>query len=383
MLILATAQALFQTTSVLVLTIGSLAAAQITSRPELLTAPIAAMLLGTALATFPASTLMARIGRRAGFILGAVLGVIGGLASAGGVWLHSLPMLCAGTLLVGTYQGFAQFYRFAASEVADDAFRPKAISLVLAGGIAAAFLGPALALAGSTLLAPLYAGSFLILSFISVLAAGVLLWLRVPAPAVARAEAGQGRSWREMVTQPIYFVALFGAVTGSGVMTLAMTATPIAMAHHHHSLDASALVIQLHILGMFVPSFFTGALVSRFGVVKVMTAGVLTLGGYIGITLSGVGFGSFSIALALLGIGWNFLYVGGTTLLTKAYAPEEKSKAQATNDMAVFVVGFVCSLAAGGLLQKFGWQLLNVLLLPWLVCALTLLLWFATREAKT
>lgn len=381
-MILAAAQALFQTTSVLVLTIGSLAASHITREAGLLTAPIAAMLLGTAIATFPASAVMARIGRRSGFILGAGLGVVGGLLAAGGVWFHSLLMLCGGTCLVGAYQGFAQFYRFAASEVSDDAFRPRAISLVLAGGIVAAFLGPTLARAGSAWLGPLYTGSFLVLSAICLAAMALLLCLRIPAPAAGGAKAEEGRSWLVMVTQPVYLVALFGAATGAGVMMLAMTATPIAMAHHHHSLDASAMVIQLHILGMFVPSFFTGALIARFGVLKVMIAGVLVLAADIFISLSGVGVGSFSIALILLGIGWNFLYVGGTTLLTQAYTPAEKSRAQATNDMTIFVVGFAGSLGSGVLLQTLGWQMLNLVLLPWLAVALIVLSWFAMRKAK-
>lgn len=379
--ILTAAQALFQTTSVLILTIGSLAAARISDRADFLTAPIAAMLLGTAVATVPASVLMSRIGRKAGFLLGAMLGIAGGLLAASGVWLKSLLLLCCGTFLVGAYQGFAQFYRFAASEVADDAFRPKAISLVLAGGIVAAFLGPFLARAGSAWLTPLYTGSFLILSLVSLVAAGLLTWLRLPAP-IAEITRARSRSWFEMVAQPVYLVALFGAATGSGIMMLAMTATPIAMAHHHHSLEASATVIQLHILGMFVPSFFTGGLIARFGVLKIMTAGVLALAAHILISLSGIGFTSFSAALVLLGIGWNFLYVGGTTLLTRAYAPEEKGRAQATNDMTIFVVGFVCSLSAGGLLQHLGWQMMNLALLPWLGLALGVLAWFGIRAAR-
>ena len=380
-LILALAQALFQTTSVLVLTIGALAAGQVTDRPALLTAPIAAMLLGTAAATFPASALMARIGRRPGFLLGAGLGILGGVVAAAGVWLHSLALLCVGTFMVGAYQAFAQFYRFAASEVADDAFRPKAISLVLAGGIIAAFLGPTLARAGSAWLPALYAGSFLILSIVSVAASGVLLGLRIPPPPHDQ-QTIKNRSWLKMVTQPVYLVALFGAATGSGIMMLAMTATPIAMDHHQHSLADSATVIQFHILGMFVPSFFTGSLIARFGVLRIMIAGVLILAADIAISLSGVGFASFSLALILLGIGWNFLYVGGTTLLTKAYEPAEKGRAQATNDMTIFIVGFVCSLGSGALLQALGWQILNAVLLPWLATALGVLSWFALRKAR-
>ncbi len=201
-LLLASAQALFQTVSVLVMTVGGLAGAQISSRPELATMPIAAMFLGTAVATFPASMWMTKVGRRGGFILGALLGVGGGLIAAAGIWFGHLLLLSAGTFLVGTYQAFAQFYRFAAGEVANAAFRPRAISLVLAGGIVAALLGPMLGRLGGPLLEPHYVGSFLVLAAVSLLAAGVLTGVRVPPTVTSRAEASEGRPWHIIVFQP-------------------------------------------------------------------------------------------------------------------------------------------------------------------------------------
>jgi MFS family permease len=166
-------------------------------------------------------------------------------------------------------------------------------------------------------------------------------------------------------------------------MILAMTATPLAMVHHHHDLSAAATVIQLHVLGMFLPSFFTGSLIARFGVLRVMLTGVLLLAGHVVTTLTGVGFGSFAGALVLLGVGWNFLYVGGTTLLTGTYTSAERGRAQATNDMTIFAVGLACSFSAAALLQSFGWQLLNVLLLPWLVLAAASLMWLGySRRAR-
>lgn len=232
-ILLASAQALFQTASVLVMTVGGLAGGQIASRPDLATVPIAAMFLGTAITTFPAAGWMARAGRRAGFILGASLGVLGGLTAALGIWLGMLWILALGTLLVGSYQAFAQFYRFAASEVADDAFRPRAISFVMAGGIVAALLGPMLGRFGGPLLQPLYAGSFLILAVISLIGAGILLGLRMPDAKADHVDPSQGRPWSQIVLQPGYLVALFGAVTGYGIMILAMTATPIAIKPNH------------------------------------------------------------------------------------------------------------------------------------------------------
>jgi len=381
--LLASAQALFQTVSVLVMTVGGLAGGMIASRPELATMPIAAMFLGTAVTTFPASMWMAKVGRRAGFVLGALLGVAGGLIAAAGIWIGSLALLAAGTFLVGAYQAFAQFYRFAAGEVADDTFRPRAISLVLAGGVVAALAGPMVGRMGAPLLDPEYAGSFLLLAVVSLLGAGVLLGLRVPAPKEEIGNATLGRPWIAIVSQPAYLVALFGAATGYGVMILAMTATPLAMVHHHHDLSTAATVIQLHVLGMFLPSFFTGSLIVRFGVLRVMLTGVLLLAGHVATTLTGVGFGSFAGALVLLGVGWNFLYVGGTTLLTGTYNSAERGRAQATNDMTIFVVGLACSFSAAALLQAFGWQMLNVLLLPWLAFAAGALMWLGySRRAR-
>lgn len=373
--VLASAQALFQTVSVLVMTIGGLAGAQLTSRPGMATVPIATMFLGTAVAMFPASALMAKVGRRTGFMLGALLGVLGGLTAAFGMWLASLPLLAFGTFFAGTYQAFAQFYRFAASEVADDAFRPKAISLVLAGGIVAALLGPTLARYGGDLLGPLYMGSFVMLTAVAALGLCVLSLLDMPKPHIAEVTSGEGRPWRLIVTQPTYLVALFGALTGYGIMILAMTATPLAMLHHDHPLASAAAVIQLHVLGMFLPSFFTGALISRLGAPRVMLLGVGVLMLHVVTTFSGTGFSSFASALVLLGVGWNFLYIGGTTLLTTTYSPEEKSRAQTTNDMVIFAVGLSCSFGAAGLLNIFGWQMLNALMLPWLGCAALAITW--------
>ncbi|TWO68038.1 MFS transporter [Caenimonas sedimenti] len=379
-LVLATAQALFQTASVLVMTIGGLAGALVAPSPELATLPIAAMFLGTAVTTVPASTWMAKVGRRSGFLAGSLLGVLAGLLAALGLWLGSLWLLSAGTFLVGAYQAFAQFYRFAAGEVADEAFRPRAISLVLAGGVVAALLGPLLGRWGGPLLNATYMGSFLLLSVASLLAAGVLLGLKIPPAPAATAQGG--RPLLDIVRQPAYGVALFGAATGYGVMILAMTATPLAMVHHQHHLSDATMVIQLHVLGMFVPSFFTGSLIARFGVLRIMLAGVALLAGHVLISLTGTGFHSFAGALVLLGVGWNFLYIGGTTLLTTTYTPAEKGRAQAANDMTIFAVGLLASLVAAPLLQLLGWQSLNLLLLPWLAVAAAALSGFGIVRAR-
>ena len=379
-LILASAQALFQVVSVMVMTVGGLAGGQIAESPRWATLPIATMFRGTAAMMFPASMWMARVGRRTGFLCGTLLGVAGGLVAAFGISSASLPALALGTFLVGNYQAFAQFYRFAASEVADEAFRPRAISLVMAGGVVAALAGPMLARLGGPILQPEYLGSFLILAVVSLVAAGVLLGLHVPAPAQAVVENGKGRPWQQVIRQPAYLVAIFGSATGYGIMILAMTATPIAMVHHHHALGTAATVIQLHVLGMFLPSFFTGSLIARFGVLRIMLTGVALFFGHILMTLTGTGFGSFSSALILLGVGWNFMYIGGTTLLTSTYAPAEKAQAQAINDMSIFAVGLVCSFGAGGLFEVLGWQAMNLVLIPWLALAAASLGWLSLKQ---
>jgi MFS family permease len=381
-LLLATAQALFQTASVMVMAVGGLAGALVTGDPRLATAPIAAMFLGTAVSTVPASMWMARVGRRPGFVFGAALGVLAGVVAALGLWLGSLIVLSIGTFLVGAYQAFAQFYRFAAGEVADDAFRPRSISLVLAGGIVAALLGPAIGRLGGPLLSPTYVGSFLLLALVSLVAAMLLTRLQMPVPPPSPAGL-VARPLAQIVRQPTYLVALFAAATGYGVMILAMTATPIAMVHHHHALADAATVIQLHVLGMFLPSFFTGSLIARFGVLRVMLTGVALLTGHVLTTLTGTGFESFAAALILLGVGWNFLYVGGTTLLTTTYTAAERGRAQATNDLSIFAVGLLSSLSAGALLDAAGWQMTNLLLLPWLAAAALALLALAWMQRQS
>lgn len=377
--LLATAQALFQTVSVLVMTIGGLAGSILAPSPEWATAPIAAMFLGTAVSTVPASMWMTRVGRRIGFIAGASLGTLGGLLAAAGIFTSSLTLLCLGTFLAGTYKGFAQFYRFAAAEVASNTFKPRAISLVLAGGIVAALVGPLLARLGGDLLQPAYTASFLFLAVASALAVGVLLGVDIPRSVDTAADKASARPLRDIIRQPTYLVALFGAVTGYGVMILAMTATPLAMVHHNHSIGAMATVIQLHVLGMFLPSFFTGSLIARFGVLRIMFVGIVLLTGHVLISLTGTGIYSFTAALILLGVGWNFLYVGGTNLLTRSYRAAERGKAQAANDMTIFVVGLLASFSAGVLQNTVGWQSLNLALLPWLVLAAVAIIWLGRK----
>lgn len=382
--LLASAQAFFKTVYIAVMTIGGLAGAAISGSTRWATLPIASMFLGTALMMFPASLWMAKVGRRTGFLGGAILGTVGGLIASLGILENSLFTLAAGTLLIGCYQAFAQFYRFAASEITDTSFRPRAISLVMAGGVAAALIGPTLAQVGGPLMHPEYLGSFLIIAVLCLVSVGILHGFHVP-PVYASVtdKDTPSRPWLDIVSQPTYLVALFGGATSYGIMILAMTATPLAMLYHSHELGTTAAVIQLHVLAMFLPSFFTGSLITQFGVLRVMLAGALLFVGHILLTLTGTSWMSFMSSLILLGIGWNFMYVGGTTLLTSSYSPREKTRAQATNDMVIFIVGVLCSFSSGWLLEVLGWGTMNLILLPWLALSVLSLLWLGMRQRTT
>jgi Arabinose efflux permease len=380
-LLLSIAQAFFQIVSIMVMTIGGLAGKKIAQIPELATLPIATMFLGTAILTFPASIWMSKVGRRSGFIIGSIAGVMGAIVSLFGILYDSLLCYSIGTFLIGSFQAFAQFYRFAASEVATPDFRPKAIALTMAGGIIAAFSGPYLARLGGPLLNTEYTGSFLIMAVIAIVSAILLIGLKIPNHVELEGNNVKNRPLYKIILQPAYMVALFSAATGYGIMVLAMTTTPLAMLNIH-GLDAVALVIQFHVLGMFVPSFFTGTLIARFGTLPIMLFGVFFSIGYVVVSATSTSFISFLIALTLIGIGWNFLFIGGTSLLVKTYSASEKGKAQATNDMSIFIINLLCSFSAAGLLNFLGWKWMNLALLPWLVICACLIIWLSIKGNK-
>ena len=381
-LILAGSQAIFQSISVLIMTIGGLAGALLTPSPALSTVPLAMASLGTVLVMFPASLWMSRIGRKTGFITGALSGIMSAIISMAAMLQHSFILLCSGMFFLGIYQAFAQFYRFAAGEVVLPALRTKAISLVLAGGVVAALLGPFLASFGSAFFSVSYAGSFLFMGIMASVGLLLLSRLQIPVQSRESSEHVITRSWKKVVFQPSYLVALFSGASGFGIMVLGLTATPIAMKHYGFDLPQTAAVIQLHILGRFIPSFFTGKLIDRFGVIKIMLAGILLMLAYIALAFSGITWGMFAVALILMGIGWNFLYIGGTSLLATTYTTGEKGVAQATNDMSVFIFSLLCSLGAGPLLNAYGWKTMHLLLVPWVLFIIVPLLWLAMRKKR-
>lgn len=380
-LLLAAAQALYQTAGVLMFTLAGLVGLQLAPDEGLATLPIALLMVASAATTIPASLLMQRIGRKAGFLLGTALGIAAGLLGALAIGLHHFGLFIAASMLMGSYQGFAQFYRFAAADVASIDFRSRAIAWVIAGGVVAAVAGPNLARFTQGLSAVPFVASYLTLAALGVLAALAILRLSLPPPAVEEV-SGEARPLADVLRTPVFLTALLGSATGFAVMSMVMTATPIAMHMHGHHLDASATVIQWHVLGMFVPSFFTGALIRRAGVLTVMAAGALLLGGTVAIALAGHAYLHYLAGLILLGVGWNFLFIGGTTLLTEAYRPAEKGRVQAAHDFLVFGLSALASFSAGKLLAVWGWQAVNLTALPLLIVVLVAVLGLALARRR-
>jgi len=362
--LLALCQALALSCTSMSIVATPIAAYSIADTKWLSTLPIALQHLGVMLSTFPASFLMRRIGRQRGFMVGAAVGMVGAAIAATAMFQASFPLLCLGLFFVGSFLGHAQYYRFAAAEVAPESYRAKAISWVLAGGVLAAVIGPNLANFSRDLLAPvLFAGTYLAMILLLAASVGVLIFLHVPKPNPAEI-AGPQRPLFEIMTQPVFVVAAGGAILSYAVMSLLMTATPFAMTACNYPFADTAFVISSHVLGMFVPSFFCGWLITRFGVLNVMLAGVALLFASALINLNGVTLEHFWIALTLLGVGWNFLFTGGTTLVTTTYTPAERAKTQAVNDFMVFGTTGLASLSAGILHELVGWDQLNIISLP-------------------
>ena len=381
-LILASAQGLAVTGTIMVTTASALVGHMLAVDKSLATLPIALQFTATMAVTIPASLLMARIGRRAGFILGASTQMVGAACATYAIIQGSFLLFCLSGLLLGMANATSQYYRFAAADAADAKFKPKAISFVLTGGVAAAVFGPQMATMTRDYL-PLYpfAGLFLFICGLSVANMAVLSFLKIPKP--PRSHFGGGRPMGRIIAQPVFIVAAFGGMIAYGVMVLVMTATPLAMAACSYSFNDSAFVIQWHVLGMFAPAFFTGHLISRFGVLTVMQVGVVLLIGSIAASISGISIPHFWVGLVLLGVGWNFLFVGATTLLTEAYLPEEKAKVQAINDFLVFGSSAAGSFAAGHLLHTVGWEAVNWGVAPLALMIMVGLIWLKFSRSRS
>jgi len=380
-LLLSLSQVLALTGTTIVIFSGPIIGTQLAPTPSLATLSNALQVVGVALFTIPASMIMHRFGRRIGFIASAGMAALGALGAAYAISHHNFALFCALMLLIGGNNAFVQQYRFAAAESVSGDQVGRAVSLVLLAGVLGGFLGPEIARRSKDLL-PFgeYTGAYLVLALIYAFVILLMVFL-----SSVRAQnvnyVGVERPLPAIIAQPRYQVAVLAGVVAYGVMSLLMTATPISMhTIHGHTLQATAWVIQSHVIAMFLPSLVSGSLITRFGAPRIMGLGVIAMVICAALDLAGVGLINYWTALVLLGVGWNFLFVGGTTLLTEAYRPSERGRAQAANDMAVYVVGLAASLSAGALLKLVGWQSLNLVLLPWLGAAALAIAWLAWRR---
>ncbi len=382
MLVLAIAQGLYGSGAIIVFTLGSLTGQMLSVNKALATLPITAYVLGAALSTYPASMYMQRFGRRTGFMTGAFMGMSGTGLAVVAIYLASFPLFVASMFIAGFYQAFSQFYRFAAADTASETFKPKAISWVLAGGVAAAFAGPQIAIWSKDLLAPMsFAGAFAAAMGLSAIAQIVLLFVDIPK---TRAELfdGKPRPLGRVIRNPRFIVAVICAMTSYAIMNLVMTATPLSIVSCGFSVADAAFVIQWHVVAMFAPGFFTGFLITRFGVEKIIALGLILLAACGIVALSGISLARFWSALVLLGLGWNLAFVGATTMVTDCYRPIEKAKVQGINDLCVFGSVALASLLSGVLFQNFGWQSVNLTIFPFVTLALILIFWLANMEKR-
>ena len=377
--VLAALQALLMTNNSTAIALNGLAGYALASNKSLATLPVTGWVVGASLTTFFASLLMKRIGRKGGFTLGALVGIVGASISCVALYLANFWLFVAGATVFGVYNAFGQYYRFAAADAAAHDFKAKAISYVLAGGLVGGIVGPTVSKWTKDALPTAFLGAYLTLIAFLCVVLVVIRLLDIPAPTEAEAKES-GRPLAAIVAQPAFVVAVLAAAFGYGVMNLLMTATPLAMGICGHPYSAAATVISWHVIGMFAPSFFTGSLIKRFGVLNVMLAGVVLNFVCIGIALAGIDVANFWAALFLLGVGWNFLYIGATALLTETYRPAEKAKAQGANDMLIFLTMATSSFSSGMLLEANGWQLLNYLAIPFVAAIGFALLWLMTKR---
>jgi MFS family permease len=349
---------------------------------SLATLPIFLNHAGIMLTTIPASLLMGKIGRRAGFTIGAFLAIVFGLLAAYAMVIQSFELLCVSALLQGSAAAFAWYYRFAAADSSPQDYKAKAISYVMAGGIAAGFLGPEIAKRTVDWFEPVtFMGVYVAITITGVLSVLLMQLLRIPELSKTESAEG-GRPMSEIIRQPAYIGALVSSMFGYGVMTLVMSATPLAMLACGFKFGDSATVIQVHIIAMFLPSFFTGHLIQKFGVLTIIATGALIQVGCAVVNIAGIDFANFLIANMLVGLGWNFTYVGGSTLLTRTYRPSERSRVQASHDFVVYATTATAAALAGFLQQKSGWMAINIAALPLMGIVMATMLWLGLKERR-
>ena len=361
--------------------LGGLAGQLLAENPALSTLPISLIVFSAMLSAPVISGIMGRFGRRTGFLIGALGGVVGGLTAAGAVVLGSFPLLLAASLATGVYMAAHNLYRFAAADLASPAFRPKAISWVLAGGLVGAVLGPEIVIRFEDWLAPVpFAGAYLAVALVALLGAVPLLFLDIPPPPRGPRGTRAGRSWREIFADRRVPVAMLCAMIAYALMNLVMTSTPLAMHGHGFGTGGAAEVVRVHVVAMFAPSFVTGHLIARFGAPRIIAFGLALMALAAATALAGIAFVNFAVALALVGIGWNFGFIGATTMLAASHLPEERARVQGLNDFLVFGLVTVASFSSGALMATSGWAAVNWASLPLLAVAGLALGWLAMRR---
>jgi len=386
--VLVLAQAILGSQMPMIFTIGGLAGQTLAPNPCYATLPISLIVLGSMLAANPLSMIMQRYGRRIGFFVGALGGALGGAVGAYGLYLDSFEIFLMGSLLTGIYMSAQGFYRFAAADTASEAFRPKAISYVMAGGLASALIGPQLVKVTAQSMVVPFMGTYLAIIAINVLGSGLFLALNIPKTEQRSADAPIGRSRWEIMKTPTVAVAMICAMVSYALMNLVMTSTPLAVVGCGFEQNTAADVVSAHVLAMFVPSFFTGHLIARFGTTKIVGAGLVILASAGAVALQGVNVENFFLALILLGVGWNFGFIGATTMLASAHNPEEKGIVQGMNDFFVFGGVTVASLSSGGLMNCSGgspvegWTAVNIAMVPFLALAGGALIWLAMQKRR-
>jgi len=382
--LLVAAQSLGGASPPIIISLGGLVGQQLSSNPTASTLPVSIYQLGLALSTLPAAWLMNRLGRRQAYGLGALLGVLSGVIAAQGIAHSDFVTFCIGTALAGFYAACVQSYRFAAIDIVGvPELQAKAISLVMVGGLIAAIIGPQVVIwTRDALPATPFAGSFYSQAALALLALPLLMGLRLPPPqAKNAAAASDARPLREIIQSPQFVTACAAGVVSYGLMAFLMTAAPMAMVGCGHSVGEAALGIQWHVLAMFAPSFFTGKLIARFGKRRITALGLIMIAMAGGLALLGLELLHFWGALILLGVGWNFGFIGATALLTECYRPAERAKVQAFNDFLMFGTVAVASFGSGELLHTAGWNGINYGMLP-LVAVVLLMLGLQARRQK-
>jgi MFS family permease len=382
--LLALAQGLFLTNNVTFIAINGLVGLSLAPVPWMATLPVMGYVVGSALSTGLVSRSQARFGRKVSFQLGLLVALLSTAVGAWALMVHSFWLLVAATVVAGYYAANAQLYRFAAVELCAPDYREKAVSLVMAGGLMGAIVGPNLALRTKSLLPVDFAGAYVALIGVALLSMLTLAFIRFAPPPAQTQAAAPGRSITELLRQPVFFVSVLAAAFSYGVMNLLMAATPLAMQTCGLPFSTAAWVLEWHVIGMFAPGFFTGSLIKRFGTLQVMGVGVLLNAACIGVALMGQEPVHFVVALTLLGVGWNFLFTGSTTLSMQGYRPEEKNRAQAVVNFYVFATMAFTSLASGALVTTQGWNWLNIgSILPVVVMGAALLWLLKLQRTNT